>query len=137
MEGVSVEAIAAGIENTRNIPGRLQRVENRRGLHVLVDYAHTPDALSNVLASIRDVARDARIICVFGCGGDRDRSKRPLMGLAVARGAIEARTPPVAILLTTSWPVSPLKRRRGVWWNLTGEGPSPRPWARRTPATWC
>ena len=84
MENVSAEHIAAGVEAVRSIPGRLERVENARGLHVFVDYAHTPDALGNVLHTIRDAASGARIICVFGCGGDRDREKRPLMGRTVA-----------------------------------------------------
>ncbi len=84
MEGVNADDIAAGVEAVSIIPGRLERVENARGLHVFVDYAHTPDALSNLLQTICDVAGGARIICVFGCGGDRDREKRPLMGKTVA-----------------------------------------------------
>jgi len=84
MENVSAEDIAAGVEAVRAIPGRLERVENAGGLHVFVDYAHTPDALSNVLQTIREAAAGARIICVFGCGGDRDREKRPVMGQTVA-----------------------------------------------------
>lgn len=66
--------------------GRLERVDNPRGLHVFVDYAHTPDALVNVLTALRG-AGFARIVTVFGCGGNRDRTKRPLMGEAVARHA--------------------------------------------------
>jgi UDP-N-acetylmuramoyl-L-alanyl-D-glutamate--2,6-diaminopimelate ligase len=84
MEGVGAEAVSEGVQAVKIIPGRLQRVENRRGIHAFVDYAHTPDALTNVLAALREVAGDARIICVFGCGGDRDHSKRPLMGRVVA-----------------------------------------------------
>ncbi|MBA4356644.1 MAG: UDP-N-acetylmuramoyl-L-alanyl-D-glutamate--2,6-diaminopimelate ligase [Desulfovibrio sp.] len=65
------------------VPGRLERVPNDHGLAIFVDYAHTPDALVNVLRALR--ALDfSRIITVFGCGGDRDRTKRPLMGRAVA-----------------------------------------------------
>lgn len=65
------------------VPGRLERVPNARGLHVFVDYAHTPDALIKAISALRD-AGFARVITVFGCGGNRDRGKRPLMGKAVA-----------------------------------------------------
>jgi len=65
------------------VPGRLERVHNDQGLDIFVDYAHTPDALVNVLRALR--ALDfSRVLTVFGCGGDRDRTKRPLMGRAVA-----------------------------------------------------
>lgn len=70
----------------KGIPGRLERVENTRGLHVFVDYAHTPDALLNVQKTIKALNFE-RLITVFGCGGNRDRAKRPLMGEAVARYA--------------------------------------------------
>lgn len=66
------------------VPGRLERVDNQKKLHVFVDYAHTPDALINVLQALRG-AGFRRIVTVFGCGGNRDRMKRPLMGEAVAR----------------------------------------------------
>jgi UDP-N-acetylmuramoyl-L-alanyl-D-glutamate--2,6-diaminopimelate ligase len=69
------------------VPGRLERIgdpHEGRGPHVFVDFAHTPDALHNVLQTLKDVGFP-RIITVFGCGGDRDRAKRPLMGEAVAR----------------------------------------------------
>lgn len=65
------------------VPGRLERVENCHNLDVFVDYAHTPDALLNVQRALRD-AGFKRLVTVFGCGGDRDRTKRPLMGQAVA-----------------------------------------------------
>ncbi len=66
------------------VPGRLERVRNNRGLDIFVDYAHTPDALTNVQKTLRAIT-SGRLITVFGCGGDRDRSKRPLMAQAVAR----------------------------------------------------
>ncbi|SNB47812.1 UDP-N-acetylmuramoyl-L-alanyl-D-glutamate--2,6-diaminopimelate ligase [Geobacter sp. DSM 9736] len=79
-----LHAIVAGIEQHRSVPGRLERVENDRGVTVLVDYAHTGDALENVLRTVRDVAQ-GRLITVFGCGGDRDRTKRPVMGEVAVR----------------------------------------------------
>src|SRR6185312_4389286 len=81
--GLSHEAIAAGIANLRGVPGRVQRVANSANLDVFVDYAHTPDALRNVLLALRPLT-SRRLICVFGCGGDRDPTKRPKMGAAVA-----------------------------------------------------
>lgn len=74
----------ASLETFHGVSGRLERVRNAKGLHVFVDYAHTPDALENVLKSL-DLLRRGRLITVFGCGGDRDRAKRPLMGRAVCR----------------------------------------------------
>ncbi|CAM2059393.1 UDP-N-acetylmuramoyl-L-alanyl-D-glutamate--2, 6-diaminopimelate ligase [Desulfovibrionales bacterium] len=65
-------------------PGRMERIQGTRGQIIFVDYAHSPDALKNVLVTLKDL-QPARIITVFGCGGNRDRSKRPLMGQAVAR----------------------------------------------------
>ncbi len=79
-------AIAAGIANMQGVPGRVERVDNEQGLDIFVDYAHTPDALSNVLAALRPLTK-RRLLCVFGCGGDRDPSKRAQMGVAVANGA--------------------------------------------------
>lgn len=81
--GIPNRALEQGIASVAAVPGRLQRVENRRGVMCLVDYAHTDDALRNVLSALRRLA-PKRIITVFGCGGDRDRGKRPLMGEAAA-----------------------------------------------------
>ena len=78
------QIIRAGIEALAAIPGRLERIENSSGRFVYVDYAHTPDALENAVSALKAIA-PARIICVFGCGGDRDREKRPLMGNIAAR----------------------------------------------------
>ena len=82
--GLSDAAIRKGIEGHKRVPGRLERVENDQGVTVLVDYAHTGDALENVLATVAEL-RTARIITIFGCGGDRDKGKRPVMGEIAAR----------------------------------------------------
>ena len=76
----------ASLTDFAGVPGRLERVANARNLHVFVDYAHTPDALANALTAVR-AAGFTSIIAVFGCGGDRDRTKRPLMGKAVTAHA--------------------------------------------------
>jgi UDP-N-acetylmuramoyl-L-alanyl-D-glutamate--2,6-diaminopimelate ligase len=81
---IDTEAIQAGIEAVRTVPGRLERIPNRIDRYLFVDYAHTPDALENVLTALRTVTKD-RIICIFGCGGDRDRKKRPQMGEIVGK----------------------------------------------------
>ncbi len=80
---ISHEAIAKGIAELRGVPGRVERVPNHADLDIFVDYAHTPDALRNVLSALRPLTK-RRLICVFGCGGDRDPTKRPKMGAAVA-----------------------------------------------------
>ena len=74
------------------MPGRFEPVDEGQPFAVLVDYAHTPDSLENVLVSARQItAADGRLICVFGCGGDRDREKRPLMG-EIATGSPTSRS---------------------------------------------
>lgn len=78
------DAIKSGIEALKAVPGRLESIANSSGRFVYVDYAHTPDALENAVSALKNIA-PARVICVFGCGGDRDREKRPMMGEIVAR----------------------------------------------------
>jgi UDP-N-acetylmuramoyl-L-alanyl-D-glutamate--2,6-diaminopimelate ligase len=80
---IPAAAIRSGIEAVDLIPGRMERIENQRGMLILVDYAHTGDALENALKTLKDIA-GRRIITVFGCGGDRDREKRPVMGRVAA-----------------------------------------------------
>ena len=82
--GLDPKAVAQGIARLRAVPGRLEKVANDRGIAILVDYAHTPDALEKVLGAVRPLT-EGRLITVFGCGGDRDRGKRPLMGEIAAR----------------------------------------------------
>lgn len=82
--GVRFEQAAAALTSLPVIPGRLQEVPNRRGIKIFVDYAHTDDALEKILSSLREIT-EKRLILVFGCGGDRDRSKRPAMGAVAER----------------------------------------------------
>jgi UDP-N-acetylmuramoyl-L-alanyl-D-glutamate--2,6-diaminopimelate ligase len=81
--GIPLAHCIAGLAALQNVPGRLERVPNQRGIHVFVDYAHTPDALVNVLEALRGLGA-RRVITLFGCGGDRDAGKRPLMGAAAS-----------------------------------------------------
>lgn len=81
--GLSDEEIEKGIGSLERVPGRFERVEEGQPFTVVVDYAHTDDALRNVITVARGM-RPKRVITLFGCGGDRDRSKRPLMGVAAA-----------------------------------------------------
>jgi UDP-N-acetylmuramoyl-L-alanyl-D-glutamate--2,6-diaminopimelate ligase len=81
------EVIAAGVAQLSAVPGRFERIEAGQPFLVIVDYAHTDDALRNLLATAKDLHPDGRIITLFGCGGDRDRTKRPLMGEAAGRAS--------------------------------------------------
>lgn len=78
-QGVEPLVIKEGLEEVKRIPGRLEYIQNKRDLDVFVDYAHTPDALEKVLKTLRQVVKE-KLWVVFGCGGDRDTQKRPLMG---------------------------------------------------------
>ena len=84
--GADLGAAADALSDAVRVPGRLEPVDGGQSFAVLVDYAHTPDSLENVLAAARRLtAAEGRVICVFGCGGDRDAQKRPLMGEIAAR----------------------------------------------------
>ncbi|MFO0646615.1 MAG: UDP-N-acetylmuramoyl-L-alanyl-D-glutamate--2,6-diaminopimelate ligase [Polyangiales bacterium] len=109
------------LSDAKGAPGRLERVTPTVGsarFDVLVDYAHTPDALERVIASVR-ATTPARVICLFGCGGDRDRAKRPLMGAAAARGAD-------VVIVTSDNPRSedPAEIARAAAEGVRGEGMS-------------
>lgn len=84
--GLADEAIAGGIAAVTGVPGRFEAVDEGQPFTVLVDYAHTPDSLENVLYAARELT-GRRVLCVFGCGGDRDRGKRPVMGKIAVDGA--------------------------------------------------
>ncbi len=87
--GCSAQAIAKGVDRLSCVPGRFERVERGQPFTVVVDYAHTDDALRTLTALARELVSGAkgRVLTVFGCGGDRDRKKRPLMGEAAGRGS--------------------------------------------------
>jgi UDP-N-acetylmuramoyl-L-alanyl-D-glutamate--2,6-diaminopimelate ligase len=82
---VPLENLKEGVEGLEGVSGRFEKMENTRGLHIIVDYAHTHDALERVLLGLKGILENGtqnrgKMITVFGCGGDRDRTKRPLMG---------------------------------------------------------
>jgi UDP-N-acetylmuramoyl-L-alanyl-D-glutamate--2,6-diaminopimelate ligase len=121
--GMPLPELARAAAQARGAPGRLERVPDPGGRVVLVDYAHTDDALARVLDAVRAAAGNkARLVCVFGCGGDRDRGKRPLMGQAAARRAdlvvLTSDNPrtedPLAILADIEPGLSKHKRKMGM-----------------------
>ncbi|GFE62368.1 UDP-N-acetylmuramoyl-L-alanyl-D-glutamate--2,6-diaminopimelate ligase [Geobacter sp. AOG2] len=121
-------AIKAGIEGHATVPGRMERVDNNFGITCLVDYAHTGDALHNVLATLKEIAT-ARIITVFGCGGDRDPGKRPIMGkiaaemsdLAIATSDNPRTEDPLAILAQVRAGITPLNIREYTHGELAAQ----------------
>ena len=82
--GLEDEAVIRGLGSVRGVPGRLEPVEESQDFLVVVDYAHTPDSLENVLQAVRPLSA-GRVVLAFGCGGDRDRAKRPMMGEVATR----------------------------------------------------
>ena len=127
--GLPLTAIRDGIERHASVPGRLERVANKRDVTLLVDYAHTGDALENVLRTVTELA-EGRIITVFGCGGDRDRGKRPVMGEIAARysdlAIVTSDNPrteePAAILAEVRGGILPLGLREFAPEDLTRGG---------------
>ena len=85
-QGIGQDIISAALENMSGVPGRFEQVKCGQDFSVIVDYAHTPDGLENILKTAREFAA-GRVILVFGCGGDRDRTKRPLLGRLGAKYA--------------------------------------------------
>jgi UDP-N-acetylmuramoyl-L-alanyl-D-glutamate--2,6-diaminopimelate ligase len=125
--GLPPAVIERGLAHARAVPGRLERVANQRGAVALVDYAHTGDALDRVLQAL-EALRPARILTVFGCGGDRDRRKRPVMG------EVAARRSDIAVITSdnprTEDPLQIIEQiRRGV------AGIHPREWSREEAAS--
>jgi len=85
--GIDPQAISEGLSRMQGVPGRFERVDEGQDFVVVVDYAHTPDSLHRVLGAAREVANGHDVAVVFGCGGDRDRGKRPLMGRVACEDA--------------------------------------------------
>ncbi len=82
--GIDPDVVLEGLRKLKNVPGRFERIVSADGVTAIVDYSHTPDALTKALQTARDLLGEGRLITVFGCGGDRDQVKRPLMGAAAA-----------------------------------------------------
>lgn len=85
--GTPSDSALLAISGLKPVKGRLETIPGPGGINVVIDYAHTPDALENVLKTLKDVAPEKPLFCVFGCGGDRDRTKRPEMGAVAAKYA--------------------------------------------------
>lgn len=77
--GATKDEALVSLSRLESAPGRLENLKGPRGISVIIDYAHTPDAMENVLRTLRDIAPEKQLVCLFGCGGDRDRTKRPEM----------------------------------------------------------
>lgn len=85
--GEAKEETLVALSTLRSAPGRLENIQGPDDLNVVIDYAHTPDALENVLKTLRDICPDRQLLCVFGCGGDRDKTKRPEMAKTAQKWA--------------------------------------------------
>ncbi len=137
--GIPLETLKEGVEELEGVSGRFEEVENKKGIHVIVDYAHTQDALERILLGLRRILEggtqnSGKMITVFGCGGDRDRTKRPLMGkvagkysdLAILTSDNPRTEDPLAILdeVEKGFKSLPLKEwspdRLGLWRSKKG-----------------
>ena len=85
--GATTEEVLLGISKLESAPGRLESLRGPRDLTVVIDYAHTPDAMANVLKTLREIEPSRTLVCLFGCGGDRDKTKRPEMAAIAEQGA--------------------------------------------------
>ena len=155
--GIDPDTVARGIAALPGVPGRLERFGPPAGPGVFVDYAHTPAAVTQALAALHTL-NFSRLITVFGCGGDRDRGKRPLMGQAAAAGSqlviVTSDNPrtedPLAIIreiepgleaaaaCRASTPPRPKEARRATWWSRTAGRLSawPCPWPAPARRSW-
>lgn len=127
--GFGTDVIARGIKNMKAVPGRMETVDEGQAFGVVVDYAHTEDALVRLLESVRGIA-EKRVITVFGCGGDRDRTKRPRMGAAALSGSD-------VVIVTSDNPRTedPLSIIREVEAGMLGGKRMPPPQGRSLPGT--
>ena len=85
--GAGKEEVLLALSQLESAPGRLETIHGPRGICAIIDYAHTPDAMENVLKTLREVSPDGHLVCLFGCGGDRDRTKRPEMAAVAEKWA--------------------------------------------------
>ena len=83
--GIPADKVLTVLSGARGVCGRLEQFKGPDGINVVIDYAHTPDAMEKVLRTLRDIAPERELVCLFGCGGDRDRTKRPEMGAVAAK----------------------------------------------------
>ena len=152
--GIETDVVAEGVRRCPGAPGRLEAVPGPPGVTVLVDYAHKPDALEAVLRALRAL-KPRRVVCIFGCGGDRDRGKRPLMGeiagrmadLAILTSDNPRSEDPLAIIAEVEAGLSAagLRRivpqtagiRRATWSNPIGARRLRLDWQWRRPAISC
>jgi UDP-N-acetylmuramoyl-L-alanyl-D-glutamate--2,6-diaminopimelate ligase len=84
LSGLPLDTIVDGLNNITGVPGRIEKVPNNKGILAVIDYAHSPDSLENIIKSMKEIAT-GKVITVFGCGGNRDKTKRPIMGEIAGR----------------------------------------------------